>query len=123
MTISKLAPAKPTAIAAATTIGSCVTGSASPSQVTAATTISAVTSNQARRWPINAASTGSRTRSITGAHSSLRLYISNASAKAVTVFFSMPLSASRVVSVAAIIAIGNPDAMPSNNAPTGPFSR
>ena len=72
--------------------------------MTDATTIATATTNHARRWPIASARMGMRTRSTAGAQIGFRLYSRIPSANAVTVFFSIPASASRVVSVAPIIA-------------------
>jgi hypothetical protein len=64
-----------------------------------------------------------RTLSTAGAQIGLKLYSRIASANAVTAFFSIPASASRVVSVAAIIAKGKPWPTPSSSDANGARSK
>src|SRR5687767_3325943 len=78
--------------------------------------------SQLRRCPHRPIS-GSRTWSTIGAHRNLKLYAKTASTKAVTALLVMPCWASRVVSVAPIIANAKPEEMPRNNAASGAASK
>jgi hypothetical protein len=80
-----------------------------------------VNHNHERRWP-KRLSSGMRTLSTSGAQMNLKLYARNASANIVTALFLIPNCASRVVSVAAIIANAAPDEIPRNSAASGALS-
>src|SRR5688572_4391459 len=122
MMMSKVAPAIPTARAATTTRYSASPGSASPRKTTATMTTTPASHSQLRRCPKRPIK-GSRAWSTTGAHRNFRLYARNVSANAVTALFVMPCCASRVVSVAPIIANPKPDEMPRNKAASGAGSK
>jgi hypothetical protein len=81
-----------------------------------------LTHNHERRWP-KRPSSGMRKLSTSGAHRNLKLYARKVSANMVTALFWIPYCASRVVSVAPIIANVAPDEIPRNSAASGAGSR
>ncbi len=88
--------------AIATALSACC-GSTLPRKAIVAITKTAVNHNHERRWP-KRPSSGMRTLSTSGAQRNLKLYARNVSANSVTALFVIPYCASRVVSVAPIIA-------------------
>ncbi len=118
MMMSNVALATPTSTAAMATVLSACCGSTLPRNPIAAITSVPVNHSHERRGP-KRPSSGMRTVSTSGAQRNLKLYARNTSANVVTALFVIPYCASRVVSVAPIIANAEPDEIPRHSAASG----